>query len=364
MRKEVAYGAVLSIISLCLTVLVVEFALRVYRDAVFRFDSLIAKSSDPGHSGRFAYDPTLGWVPKPGRFAIDWTANVDASGLRSNGGQGPLGGRTVLAVGDSFTFGDEAEDHQTWPANLERILKLRVLNAGVGAYGIDQAVLRAEQLTAKYRPQVVILAFISDDVSRTEFSAYPWGRGWKPYFELRDGILHMRNVPVPVEPPPLRFEALRSTLGHSYFARFVLQRALPRWWSGLPAIHRVHNDGANVSAALVSRLHHLVQGQGGQFLAVALASDGQIGDNARVEALVGSLREKGVPVLDLSQAILASKKQDMFRSRGHYSPWMYRWVAERIAIAIDGRGRCESSAGQTSDPEKVVRGALRGYAGC
>lgn len=110
-------------------------------------------------------------------------------------------------------------------AYLEEILNKRVLNAGVGAYGIDQAFLRAELLLDKYDPDVVILSFISNDINRTEFSYYPYGRGWKPYFEYRDGSLMLRNVPVPQEPaPPRSFQTLRRALGYSFLADAVLDR--------------------------------------------------------------------------------------------------------------------------------------------
>jgi hypothetical protein len=49
------------------------------------------------------------------------------------------------------------EDDETWVAFLERILDTRVLNADVGAYGIDQAVLRAELLLDQYHPKVVTI---------------------------------------------------------------------------------------------------------------------------------------------------------------------------------------------------------------
>ena len=58
-------------------------------------------------------------------------------------------GAPILAVGDSFTFGDEVNDGQTWPAQLQLLTGRRVLNGGVSGYGFDQIVLRAEQLAAK-----------------------------------------------------------------------------------------------------------------------------------------------------------------------------------------------------------------------
>ena len=118
-------------------------------------------------------------------------------------------GKPVLAIGDSFAFGDEVADHETWVAHLERVLHKRVLNGGVSAYGIDQAVLRSERLLDRHQPDVVILSFISNDIDRTEFSYVPWGHGWKPYFDLVNDSLRLRNFPVPQTRIPGRYPASR-----------------------------------------------------------------------------------------------------------------------------------------------------------
>jgi hypothetical protein len=70
----------------------------------------------------------LGWIPSA---KYNGTKNIFNSRLtvlddrtRSNGDSGPLRDDcTIVAVGDSFTFGDEVSDHDTWPAHLERNLR-------------------------------------------------------------------------------------------------------------------------------------------------------------------------------------------------------------------------------------------------
>ena len=342
MRKYTVQRIVLATISVCLTMLGLELAVRIHRGKVLQLHSTNAEPQNG--VGRVAYHPQLGWIPRPGRFSSHWTSNVDASGLRSNGRSISAVSRPILAVGDSFTFGDEVEDSETWAANLEEILNKRVLNAGVGAYGIDQAFLRAELLLDEFNPDVVILSFISDDINRTEYSHYPYGRGWKPYFEYRDGSLTLRNVPVPQDPPPRAsrsFQTLRHALGYSFLADAILNRMAPQWWQNFPVIEQVHHDGENVSVDLLVRLDGLMKGRGGQFIAIALATNGRIGDNARLPNVVGRAREKGVTVLDLSTEILKvrpSQSQNPFLPGGHYSPAMNRSVAEHIAAFLQERG--------------------------
>jgi hypothetical protein len=321
MKKSTVQGIGLAVLSVCLTLASLELAIRIHRG-----------------SGRMAYHSRLGWIPRPGQSGSGWTSIVDASGVRSNGRSISTASRPILAVGDSFTFGDEVEDSDTWPAHLEKILNKRVLNAGVGAYGIDQAFLRAELLLDKYDPDVVILSFISDDINRTEYSYYPFGRGWKPYFDYGNGSLILRNVPVPQEPVPRvfrSFQTLRRVLGYSFLADAVLDRI------ARPDIERIHQDGDNVSVDLLVRMDRLAKDRRGQFIAIALPTNGRIGDNARLPNLVKRVREKGVEVLDLSTEMMKlqpSHFQNLFLPGGHYSPAMNRWVAEHIAAFLQERG--------------------------
>jgi hypothetical protein len=356
MRKSVVYGVVVVAISVSLTLLGLEIAVRIHRGKVFQFQSRSAGPYSHG-IGRIAYHPRLGWLPRPGQFNWGWSSNVDAASVRSNGRSIETVNRSrpILAVGDSFTFGDEVNDNETWAAILEEILNVRVLNAGVPAYGIDQAFLRAELLLDEYDPEAVILSFISDDINRTEYSYYPWGRGWKPYFEYQDSSLVLRNVPVPQEPaPPRSFPALRYALGYSDLADALLDRIATRWWHNLPLIERIHRDGESVSVDLLVRLNGLVKDRGGQFIAIALATNGRIGSNSRLPNLVKRASEKGVKVLDLSmeiQKLQANQQQEgLFTPGGHYSPAINRLVAERIAAILH-----EGTERSGERPENIVR---------
>jgi hypothetical protein len=231
MRKSTVLGLVLAAISACLTMLGLELAIRIHRGMAFQAQSSTADLSN--RVRRLAYHPRLGWIPSPGQFSSGWTSNADASNIRSTGRSISTAGRPILAVGDSFTFGEEVEDGETWAAHLEEILNKRVLNAGVSAYGIDQAFLRAELLLDKYDPDVVILSFIGDDINRTEYSYFAYGQGWKPYFEYENGSLVLRNVPVPQEPAPIGSRSFRA-LDYSCLADAVLDRIASRWWQNLP----------------------------------------------------------------------------------------------------------------------------------
>ena len=88
----------------------------------------------------------------------------------------------------------------------------------MSGYGIDQMVLRAEILAPEVKPAAIIMSFIADDVRRTEMKRV-WGAE-KPYFELVDGALVERNVPVPLPPdsePDARYLAASCSAARCCF---------------------------------------------------------------------------------------------------------------------------------------------------
>lgn len=325
-------------VGLSLGLLGAEVFLRIRTGTLFEFATRHPEIA--GHP-RVQHDPDLGWIPMSGRFeAGSWTSNVTPSGLRVHESKVNSDMPPLLVVGDSFAFGDEVSDHETWPAQLQERLGRPVINAGVGAYGVDQAVLRAEKLLAELDPELVLLSFISDDISRVEYQDYPYGRGPKPYFVLNDSTLELRNTPVPSKRPDQRRTRFRRFLGHSCLFDLTLNRLAPEWWRGGP--RPVHQDGNAITVALLGRLKQRCEARGASLLVIPLACGPQIGDNARLPPVIQGLREKQVEVLDLATEAIESgldRDPSNFRPGGHYSPTMNDWVAEQIVDHLDGAGR-------------------------
>ena len=74
----------------------------------------------------------------------------------------------ILALGDSCTFGVGVEDHQTWPAQLQRILADRtmeteVINAGVPGYTAFQGKRTLESSGLALEPDLVLISFGFND---------------------------------------------------------------------------------------------------------------------------------------------------------------------------------------------------------
>ena len=272
---------------------VLEAVIRVWQGTGSRLRAVAAPLRLPAPA---AHDPLLGYIPQPNSLSLEnyWDnrVTVTADGTRSNGNDSRPQGPPILAVGDSFTFGDEVDDHETWPAHLERLTGRRVNNAGVFGYGFDQMVLRAEQLLERLdpAPELLIVSLITDDVKRCEFS---YRYAWKPYFEIDHGALTLRNVPVPTPDAQLPFEppwqrwARMSLLGGR-----VMTRLHPDGWL-LPQSVRVHEQGIEVSELLVDRLRDRFPDLAMLFV---LQWDPNRADQAALPALARAKR-RGIPTL-------------------------------------------------------------------
>ena len=77
--------------------------------------------------------------------------------------------KRILAVGDSFTFGDQVSDQSTWPSCLERELKIKTDNAGYGGYSAGQSVRKAILESKKREYSHVIWSIFFQDFERDFF---------------------------------------------------------------------------------------------------------------------------------------------------------------------------------------------------
>lgn len=154
------------------------FLLGRFRDIRYRptqIDSLDTRHRDIleriiGDSTRYTtFSPSLGWTIKPyGEEPPRYRANRDGlRGRRDYDRVPPAGVVRLAAFGDSFTHGDGVTDEETWESVLERSTDgVEVLNFGVGGYGLDQALLRWRAEGVPFRPDVVLIGLMSENLLR------------------------------------------------------------------------------------------------------------------------------------------------------------------------------------------------------
>lgn len=226
------------------------------------------------------HDPLLGWRMKDDVFIPEGGFTTGPMGVRMNAtAPGPLREGGILAVGDSFTAGSGVRDDETWPARLEALLGQPVTNGASGAYGVDQIVLRAEQLLPDVRPATLIVALLSQDSLRNSYVVF--GGAHKPYFEIENGAPVLKGVPVPlVAAAPLDVGLLRELLGYSYMVDAgVKALGLQQWWIDNKLRYRkLHTDqvGVEISCHLMRRLAGLKRTEGLRVIVLMLYGAGEV----------------------------------------------------------------------------------------
>ncbi len=148
-------------------------------------------------------DKDLGYVPKEGfkgriKHPI-WhnsLVEIDDEGFRSSELVTPKKSGRIICSGDSFTFGDQVNNSETWPACIQRQLSIKVDNAGVSGYGVIQSVLRIKQASKLHSYRLSILSIlVGNDILRDQLiyrSGFP-----KPFLTKHNGVVSYNSPPQP-----------------------------------------------------------------------------------------------------------------------------------------------------------------------
>jgi hypothetical protein len=264
--------------------------------------TMVLDSSDAA-----VYDPHLGWSQKP-HFRSAGFNTIDY-GIRSNGPEPrAIEQGAILAVGDSFTAGSDVTDADTWPAQVEKMMGRRVLNAGVGGYGVDQSALRAEMLIPILKPRAVIIGIYEADISRAAFSAYS---APKPYFYRSAGAWKLGNQPVPRTTSNKREPTIKVVLVHSGIAYILARRFAPDWWlsNGRTEFKGSGEAPARVSCHALRRLSRfLSQRRIPAFAVFEYGSQSYLrnAQSREVSAVIRCAREFEFTIIDPFRAIAGS----------------------------------------------------------
>jgi hypothetical protein len=343
-----------ALVPLALLLLSAELVARIPRGRVLRAENFRLLRLEQSRRGYPAVrHPLLGYAPQPDYSSRDnfWgtAVTIDRDGMRANGSIPPPGSPPLVAVGDSFTFGDQVDDDQTWPAYLEAMLGRPVHNGGVFGYSLTQTVLRAEEILQRVPAGWLIVSFIPGDIGRSEFSKR---YTWLPYFDIEDGQLVLRNVPVEDLDRGADgdgWRPIKHVLGYSALADALLAHGFEPWWYLNEKTVRVHppGRGAELALLMVDRLVVLCRERGVRLLWVVQGVD----QDAAATAVLARARSSGAETLDLVTLFLSAERQEPgLRERyfhGHMTPAGNRWVAARLHDAIrDVERRSPASAAE------------------
>lgn len=135
----------------------------------------------------------------------------------------------IVMLGDSFTEGLQVPQEQVFPKQLEALLlasgkDVEVISLGVSSYGTDQSLLALECYGLLFKPDLIILSFVDNDVSDNYFETALFN----PKFNLIDGELvldtsYRADIKERLDNKNLSisFRFLKFIKDHSFLARLV-----------------------------------------------------------------------------------------------------------------------------------------------
>ncbi len=283
------------------------------------------------------YHPTRGWALRPN--LRHWPVfdnkflSSNSKGLRGRAEheyEKPRGVTRALVFGDSFTFGEDVSDDDTYAAWLQKLHgpNLEVLNFGVHGYGHDQMLVYLQEEGIRYHPDIVILGFVDWDMERNllDFRDYA-----KPRFDLgRDGLT-LRNTPVPRPQDVLaaeryhsRFLDLLSIVGAGVRRRLGWEQAAAE----------------RLTAALLDAFRRTTEAAGAELVVAYLPVEEEI-ESASVAPegerfITGYCRERGVACIDVRPAFVRRESEgDHLRVRGHWNRREHRLAADAIEARLE-----------------------------
>lgn len=284
---------------------------------------------------------TRGWAVRPqlvdvpafdGRRVSSNTQGL--RGRREYAVPKPPGVQRVLVLGDSFTFGDEVSDDETYCHLLQASLPadVEILNLGVHGYGHDQMLLYLQEVGARYQPDVVLLGFVAQDMERNLLAFRDFA---KPHFDLTASGLRLGGSPVPTPEALIAGEWRRLKL----LDLFAMLSDRWAWRSGANA-ERMEA----LTIALLDELERTIEGLGARPAYAYLPVYGEI-DRADLTMtrserfLLAYCRERGIQSLYLQRFFLRARRAGVeLKTYGHWSVVEHRIAAQGMRAYLVEKG--------------------------
>jgi len=163
--KKTIYSFIIFSLLITFSIIFLEFAGRAYS---FIFNKNFCAISINIDKYKSKFDENVGYVPTSGKKigCNKETYLINDEGFRNYTGF-DIVKSNILIVGDSFGFGDEVSDDETISFYLKKNHSLSTINAAVYGYGLDQALIRAKQISNYLKIKKIILIIAPGGYSRT-----------------------------------------------------------------------------------------------------------------------------------------------------------------------------------------------------
>ncbi|WP_198262955.1 SGNH/GDSL hydrolase family protein [sulfur-oxidizing endosymbiont of Gigantopelta aegis] len=257
--KQHLYALIMVSISITFGILLSEYILSWHQNSIARSSKMA--------TGMMHYHPELGWALTPNwkgehsHHDFSVTYSTDEHGFRQQPREGKsTTGRKIALIGDSFTFGFGVNDYETFAAKLALDdIDNEYLNLGVPGYSTDQEYLLMQQQSKENINDYVLIFYLGNDIIDNALPHPLQAEPAKPFFEVNEGVLVLKNMPVPKtkKPAVLRSQTLKVILFGNELNQYAVAFDGLRQKSQILKLlipQKANTDRATINAILDGRL--------------------------------------------------------------------------------------------------------------
>jgi hypothetical protein len=285
------------------------------------------------------WSETRGWTLKRNLKEVPFRGTLVSSnsrgvrGAREYAFDKPAGVTRIVVLGDSFTFGEEVGDEETFSFHLQQLIgNAEVLNLGVHGYGHDQMLLYLKEEGVRYRPDIVLLGFMPDDMERNVLSFRDYA---KPRFGLKGGRLELLTGPIPRPEETLAAEPWRS----KFVDLLAMARSRYEWRSG-----KTSALTKQLTWALLDEIKAAAESVGARPAFAYLPVYGEIprrdeGLTFRERAFFEYCAKRGLTCPYIQPAFREQARAGAaFKVEGHWGPLEHRIAAQGLRAELVAKG--------------------------
>jgi hypothetical protein len=240
----------------------------------------------------------------------------------------PAGRYRITFLGDSFTYGVDTGDSGTFLARLEALdPSIETMNLSVAGYGVDQMYLLYKREQGRFATNLLVLAFIEDDLRRIKLSVF-LTQNPKPRLLISGDAITVTNVPVPT---------WGVTARSGWLEEFPNSMVLVQVLRSMYEIFLQDYDTWPVAERVFADLNRLSREKQQRFALVYLPAKSDLVRDRRSAAarhFEEFTAREHIPFFDLTDKLKIAQKQQnapMFVvNGGHYSEAGYKVVAESL----------------------------------
>lgn len=350
------------VLSFVISIAVSEWVLRYQRQSI--------ESSDLMDPGMILYDDLLGWKLKPHwsgshrNYDYDVSYTINRNGFRGVAGSDENDSYSI--IGDSFSFGIGVNDIDTFTAILNRKNDHKSLfhNFSVPGYSTDQQLLLIKDLNDKDSRNILLMVYLGNDIF-DNMRAYPLqAEHAKPYFEIINNSLVLKNTPVPLKPKSAA--ARKETIASIVLGKEYQGNALTNWLAQLEINRRLgvfqtnhllteetlqsrFSESLELFMKLIHEIEEVVEQNHGRLGIVLLPGRSYVEQPASLSAqyqeyfrqYINSSLEStsSIKVMDMAKYLREmhemGTKNLYYPNEGHLTPLGHEYVAEYLLTQIN-----------------------------